>query len=72
MTQAFWQFMTCVSQPTRQAVDVCEDINGVGVSGAGWTTPGVTICPGSACASRIRSAAMAVEFGKGSEQKQKR
>jgi hypothetical protein len=34
-TQAFWQFMTCVSQPTWQAVDVCDDINGVGTKGIG-------------------------------------
>jgi hypothetical protein len=33
--QAFWQFMACVSQPTRQAVEACEDINGVGVRGTG-------------------------------------
>jgi len=37
----FWQFMTCVSQLTRQAVFVCDDINGVGVSGTVWTSPGV-------------------------------
>src|SRR6202043_2405884 len=51
-----------VSQETKQAVDVCGDINGVGVSGTGWTCPGVTTCPGTACASRIRSAAKAVEM----------
>lgn len=34
-TQEFWQFMTCVSQPSRQAVDVCDDINGVGTTGIG-------------------------------------
>jgi hypothetical protein len=60
-TQAFWQFMACVSQVPEQAVDICDDINGVGVSGTGWTSPGVTICPGTACASRIRSSARAVE-----------
>ena len=40
-TQAFRQFMTCVSQLTRQAVFVCDDINGVGVSGTVWISPGV-------------------------------
>ena len=39
-TQAFWQFMTCVSQATKHAVDVCDDIKGVGVNGTGWTSPG--------------------------------
>ena len=34
-TQAFWQFMTCVSQLTRHAVEVCDDINGVGTKGVG-------------------------------------
>jgi len=34
-TQAFWQVMTWVLQPTRQAVDVCDWINGVGTSGTG-------------------------------------
>jgi hypothetical protein len=37
--QAFWQFMACVSQPTTQAVDVCEEIKGVGTTGTGCTTP---------------------------------
>jgi hypothetical protein len=59
VTQAFWQFMTCVSQLTRQAVDVCDDINGVRVSGTGWTCPGVGF---TTCASRIRSAPKAVEL----------
>ena len=48
-TQAFWHVMACVSQPVTQAVDACEDINGVGTSGTGATWPGVTTC-----ASRIR------------------
>ena len=34
-THAFWQVMTWVLQPTRQAVDVCDWINGVGTSGTG-------------------------------------
>ena len=55
-TQALWHVMTCVSQPVTQAVDACEDINGVGTSGTGWTCPGITTC-----ASCIRSAAKAVE-----------
>jgi hypothetical protein len=45
-TQAFWQFMACVSQVPEQDVDACGEIKGVGVSGTGWTSPGVTICPG--------------------------
>ena len=61
-TQAFWQFMACVSQVPEQDVDACGEIKGVGVSGTGWTSPGVTICPGTACASRIRSSARAVEM----------
>jgi hypothetical protein len=40
------------------------EIKGVGVNGTGWTSPGVTICPGTACARRIRSAAKAVEVSK--------
>jgi hypothetical protein len=27
-TQAFWQFMTCVSQATKHTVDVCDDMQG--------------------------------------------
>ena len=34
-TQAFWHVMTWVLQFTRQAVDVCDWINGVGTSGTG-------------------------------------
>ena len=30
----------CVSQATKHAVDVCDDIKGVGVNGTGWTSPG--------------------------------
>ena len=63
-TQAFWQLMTCVSQVTEQAVDVCGDINGVGASGAGWTCPGTGTCPGTACASRMLSDARPVEMSK--------
>ena len=63
-TQAFWQVMTCVSQVTEQAVDVCGDINGVGASGAGWTCPGTGTCPGTACASRMLSDARPVEMSK--------
>ena len=58
-TQPFWQVMTAVSQPTRQAVDACEDISGLGDSGTGATWPGVTTC-----ASRIRSAADAADQAK--------
>jgi len=32
---AFWQFMAWVLQLTRQTVDVCDWINGVGTSGTG-------------------------------------
>src|ERR1700737_1480125 len=63
-TQAFWQFIACVSQVPEQAVDACGEIKGVGVSGTGWTSSGVTICPGTACARRIRSVAKAVECQK--------
>jgi hypothetical protein len=66
-TQAFLQFMTCVSQLTRQAVEVCEEISGVGTNGAGCTCPGIGARPGTvgtACASRIRSAAQAIEQSK--------
>jgi hypothetical protein len=37
--QAFWQFLAWVSQPTTQAVDVCEEIKGVGTTGTGCTIP---------------------------------
>jgi hypothetical protein len=53
-TQVFWQFMSCVSQLTKQAVDAGDDSNGVGASGIGATC----------CASRIRSAPNAVELPK--------
>ena len=32
---AFWQFMAWVLQVTKQAVAVCDWINGVGTSGTG-------------------------------------
>src|SRR5437764_15041966 len=51
LTQAFWQFITCVSQLTRQAVLVCDEISGVGATGMGRTC----------WASRIRSPPNAAE-----------